>query len=34
MANLVAADLVTVHPLDAPTGVIFYFDKAGARAAA
>lgn len=26
MANLVAADLVTVSPLDAPTGLIFYFD--------
>lgn len=26
MANLVAADLVTVSPLDAPTGLVFYFD--------
>lgn len=26
MANLVASDLVAVHPLDAPTGVVFYFD--------
>jgi hypothetical protein len=26
MANLVAADLVTLHPLDAPTGLVFYFD--------
>lgn len=26
MANLVASELVTVHPLDAPTGLVFYFD--------
>lgn len=26
MANLVASELVTVHPLDAPTGLIFYLD--------
>jgi len=26
MANLVASDLVTVSPLDAPTGLVFYFD--------
>jgi len=26
MANLVASELVTVQPLDAPTGLIFYFD--------
>jgi len=26
LANLVAADLVTVHPLDAPTGLVFYFE--------
>jgi len=26
MANLVAGDLVTVSPLDAPTGLVFYFE--------
>lgn len=26
MANLVASELVTVSPLDAPTGLVFYFD--------
>ena len=26
MANLVAGELVTVSPLDAPTGLVFYFD--------
>lgn len=26
MANLVVQDLVTVSPLDAPTGLVFYFD--------
>lgn len=26
LANLVVAELVTVHPLDAPTGLIFYFE--------
>lgn len=26
MANLVLSELVTVHPLDAPTGLIFYMD--------
>jgi hypothetical protein len=25
-ANLVVKDLVTVHPLDAPTGLVFFFD--------
>jgi len=26
MANLIASELVTVSPLDAPTGLVFYFD--------